>query len=319
MRLREATIAAMLMLWVAVVPASAQRVPAQQEVVPQATPPAAPSLTCDEAKLTPDSYRLTTEAQALILTAKRTTWWDNFIINRHLEAAWELHTGMAWAAEEALKLDPGNRMAWSILAREYVILGEELERAQEAWRSALDGGGPVVWMATFYDVDAKSFFVVAFDRQGFRIYRFGAFVGKVERKLGVPQYPGPEKVALWRALGGCIEPGVAAEAVVPWSSVKEIEVGHWVLWIKLADKIKLRSDSGDEERLDKLKVAFHGQPGRVEVTVKRDTSDHHKKTVSGVGLGPVEYQERLRWYLVKYFDPEGRISLPKPPGPGARW
>ncbi len=309
MRSRTATVAAVVMLVAFAVPGAAQ----------PAAAPAAPALTCDEAKLAPDSYRLATEAQALILTAKRTTWWDNFIVNRHLEAAWDLHTESAWAAEEALRLDPANRMAWSVLAREYVILGTEPERAEQAWRAALDASGPVVWMATFYDVDAKSWFIVAFDRQGFRVYRFGAFVGTVERKLGVPQYPGPEKAALWRALAGCIEPEVAPEAVVPWSSVKEIEVGHWVLWIKLAEKITLRADSGDQERLAKLKVAFHGQPGRVDVTVKRDTTDPHKKTVSGVGLGPVEFQERLRWFLVKFFDPEGRISLPKPPGPGAGW
>ncbi len=309
MRSRTATIAALLVLWAPILLAATQ----------QASTPAAPSLTCDEATLVPDSYRLTTEAEALILTAKRTTWWDNFIVNRHLEAAWDLHTEAAWAAEEALKLDPANRLAWAILAREYVVLGQELERAQQAWRATLDAGGAVVWTATIYEVDAKSYFVVAFDRQGFRIYRFGAFVGNVERKLGVPQFPGPEKVALWRALGGCIDPGAQAEAVVPWSAVKEIEVGHWVLWFKLADKIKVRSDSGDEEKLAKFKVALHGQPGSVEVHVSKDLSDRHKTTVTGVGLGPVDYQERVRWFLVKFFDPEGRISLPKPPGRGAGW
>jgi hypothetical protein len=309
MHLRTATITAVVWLSAPVLLAAAQ----------QAVAPAAPSLTCDEAKLVPDSYRLTTEAEALILTAKRTAWWDNFIVNRHLEAAWDLHTEAAWAAEQALRLDPANRLAWSILAREYVVLGEELERAEQAWRATLDASGAVVWTATIYDVDPKSYFVVAFDRQGFRIYRFGAFVGKVERKLGVPQFPGPEKVALWRALGGCIDAGAEPEAVVPWSDVKEIEVGHWVLWIKLADKIKVRADSGDEEPLGKLKVAFHGQPGSVELHVHNESTDPRKATVTGVGLGPVDYQERLRWFLVRFFDPEGRISLPKPPGRGAGW
>ncbi len=306
---RTTTIAAVVWLVVSVVFVAAQ----------QAEVPTAPTLTCDEAKLVPDSYRLTTEAEALILTAKRTDWWDNFIINRHLQAAWELHSGAAWAAEEALRLDPANRLAWSILAREYVILGQELERAELAWRTTLDASGAVVWTATIYEVDAKSYFLFAFDRQGFRIYRFGAFVGPVERKMGVPQFPGPEKPALWRALGGCIDPGTEAEAVVPWSAVKEIEAGHWVLWFKLADKIKVRSDGGDEEKVAKFKVALHGQPGTVEVNVSRDTTDPHKKTVTGVGLGPVDYQVRVRTFLAKFFDPEGRISLPKPPGRGAGW
>ncbi len=304
--MRSVTVAAVALAWLSVagVPAAA---------------PAAPALTCDEATIVPDSYRLATEAQAVIVTAKRTDWWDGFIVNRHLEAAWDLHTEAAWAAEQALQLDPANRLAWSILAREYVILGERLDRAAEAWRTALDAGGPVVWTATLYDVDAKSYFVVALDRQGLRIYRFGAFVGKVERKLGVPQFPGPEKAALWRALGGCIDAGAEPEAVVPWSKVREIEVGHWVLWLKLTDKIRVRADSGDEEKLSTIKVAFHGQPGRVEVRPHNDSTDPRKETVTGIGIGPVDYQERVRWFLVKFFDPDGKIALPKPPGPGAGW
>ncbi len=328
MRSKTATIAAAAWLCASVRPVGAQPPspqepaappPAVQQPAPQPAAAAPPPLTCDGAKLAPDSYRLTTEAEALILTAKRTTWWDNFIVNRHLEAAWDLHTEAAWAAEEALRLDPTNRLAWAILAREYVVLGERTERALEAWRATLDAGGAVVWTATIYDVDAKSYFVVAFDRQGLRIFRFGAFVGAVERKLGVPQFPGPEKVALWRALGGCIDPGVEPEATVPWGGVKEIEVGHWVLWFKLADPIKVRADSGDEERLARFKVALHGQPGRVELQRRNDATDPRKETVSGIGVGPVDYQERVRWFLVRFFDPDGRISLPKPPGPGAGW
>jgi hypothetical protein len=30
-----------------------------------------------------------------------------------------------------------------------------------------------------------------------------------------------------------------------------------------------------------------------------------------MGIGPLSYQQRVRYTLVKFIDPEGRISMPK--------
>src|SRR5689334_24141592 len=46
-----------------------------------------------------------------------------------------------------------------------------ISRAEAAWRTTLDNGGEVVWTATLYDVDARSYFVLAFDRMALRVYR----------------------------------------------------------------------------------------------------------------------------------------------------
>jgi hypothetical protein len=40
--------------------------------------------------------------------------------------------------------------------------------------------------------------------------------------------------------------------------------------------------------------------------------------LSGIAKGPAAYQERVRYTLAKFFDPEGRIKLPKQKR-GAGW
>jgi hypothetical protein len=70
--------------------------------------------------------------------------------------------------------------------------------------------------------------VVAFDRDGLRVYRFGELAGPFGTRLGIPQFPGPDRERFWRALGGCIDPDAQPEATVPWGDVREIKAGNWV-------------------------------------------------------------------------------------------
>jgi hypothetical protein len=69
--------------------------------------------------------------------------------------------------------------------RQYVVVGEDADYADRAWRTVLDNGGAVVWTATLYDVDAKSYFVVAFDRKALRVYRYGGLAGPFEIKVNL--------------------------------------------------------------------------------------------------------------------------------------
>src|SRR5687767_16000837 len=92
----------------------------------------AQSYTCDSGALNRESYRLTTDAQAMNVTRPRTNWWDGFdaSLRTHQNALGNLNDAALTIAERALDLDPKNQLAHSQLARQLVILGEQGERAR---------------------------------------------------------------------------------------------------------------------------------------------------------------------------------------------
>jgi hypothetical protein len=276
------------------------------------------SLTCDAAQLRADSYRLTTEVQALNLTRPRTTWWDAFdlTLSRSRDALADLNDGALAIAERAREIDDRNLLAHAQIARQLVILGVDGDRARTGIRRVFDAGGAIVWTATLYDVYARDYFLLAFDAGGIRVYRWGAAVDPVVRHLGVPEFPGPEAVRLWRALGGCLD-GLQHEAVVAWADVYEIKAGNYVLYFKFREPIRVSSDRGRSKTLRELKVALHGAMGTVEYRVS-DWDRHGAPSVTGIGIGPTSYQDRIRRTLAAVIDPLGRIRLPKAKR-GAGW
>jgi hypothetical protein len=74
--------------------------------------------TCNQAEIRPESYALTTRAQARIVTAERMDWWDGFDVGTAFEALHDLNASSTWAAERALELDPKNLLASGVLARQ---------------------------------------------------------------------------------------------------------------------------------------------------------------------------------------------------------
>jgi len=279
---------------------------------PLTTSRSAPSSpTCDAGLIDRDSYALSTTAQGHIVSADRLDWWDGFNVGTAFDALHELNTASTWAAERALALDANNLLAHGVLARQYVVIGEDAARAQREWRTVFDNGGAVVWTATLYDVDTRSYFVVAFDRQALRIYRFGEVAGGFDTHLGVPQFPGADRERLWRAWGGCIDADAVPEAVIPWSDIREIKAGNWVLYFKLTHKLRVSSDRGKKSDLDEIKVNLHGAIGSIEVHATRDPIDPWNVDVRTMAIGPLAYQERVRRTLVAMVDPENRIVLPK--------
>lgn len=270
-------------------------------------------LTCNEDELDPKSYAFTTIAQALAVTADRHDFWDSFELGKYAQDLADLNLDSVEAAERALEIDSRNLMAHGILARGYLNL-DDPERAQVGWRNALDGGGAVVWTATIYNVDARSYFVLAFDRRSLRVYRFGAITAHLEKGFyDIPKFPGPEDENFWKAMGGCMSPSFLPEAEIPWSEVREIKAGNWVLWFKLARPIRVGSDRGKRKTIDEIKVNLHGRTGDLEV---------YKPTgeccLAIRGRGPVDYQDLVRWTIVKFVDPERRIAMP-PVKPGLGW
>jgi len=288
------------------------------------SPAVAQTQTCDAAAIKRESYRLSTDAQAMNVTRPRTDWWDGFdaSLRTHQDALGDLNDAALTIAERALDIDPKNQLAHSQLARQLVILGEDGARARAEIKTLFANGGALAWTATLYDVDAKSFFVMAFDREGIRVFRFGEAAPNFTKHLGVPEFPGPEAKALWRAWGGCFD-GLRAEAFVPWKDVYEIAAGNYVIWFRFNTPVPVTADSRKKKTLKEFKVALHGAMGTVEFkqTPGSGDGDHwyeDTRTFSGVGLGPASYQNRVRMALVAEVDPDRRIKLPKQKR-GAGW
>jgi hypothetical protein len=258
------------------------------------------------------------------VTRPRTTWWDGFdaSLRTHHDALGDLNEAALTLAERALGLDPRNQLAQSQLARQLVILGEDSERTRAAIKTLFASGGSLAWTATLYDVDAKSFFVMAFNREGITVFRFGEAAPNFRRHLGVPQFPGPEATGLWRAWGGCFDT-LRAEAFVPWSDVREIAAGNYVIWFRFNTPVTVSSDNRKKKTLKEFKVALHGAMGTVDYRQTFGSGDDDRwyedtRTYTGIGRGPASYQDRIRLVLVAEVDPAGRIKLPKQKR-GAGW
>lgn len=293
-------------------------------LIPIATPAAAYELprtvvpTCNWRAIDPESYALTTTSEALNLLSPRYDFWNTFEINSHISDLRDLNLGARDLAERARERDPGNLMAHSILARQYLILNWK-HPAEDAWRTVLDHGGAVIWTATLYDVDAKSYFLMAFDRQAVRIYRMGQFTRQITRHRGMAEFPNPGETRFYEAVAGCPDSAVPPVATVPWQDVKEIKAGNWVLWFKLTRPITIVSDGNEKKTLREIKVNLHGETGRLTFLASPNPGDSaggsSKKerepwtAVRGIAIGPYDYQHRVRDMLVRFVDPTGRIKL----------
>lgn len=304
-RLRSKFVWTSLFVVFAILPAASQR-----RIVDERRFTIAP--TCDARAIDPASYALTTRAQAAIVAEDRSgAWWERFSVEEAAADLYDLNSSATYAAERARTLDPRNLLSYSLLARQYVVTGEDAELADAAWLTTLDNGGAVVWTATLYDVDTKSFFVMAFNRESLRVYRYGELAGAYPTHLGYPKFVGEDRERFWRAMAGCIDPTARAEAVIPWSGVHEIKAANWVLYFKLTAPVTITSDRGKKKTLNEIKVNLHGAIGTVETHVSRDPVDPWKADVRTIGMGPFDYQQRVRATIVKFVDPAGRIKLPK--------
>lgn len=282
-------------------------------------------LTCDRSAIDSESYELATIGQARALLADRSDFWDAFHINPHIATLRELNLDVQELAERALARDPRNMMAHSILARQYTVLGRH-HAAIESWGRVVGAGGVVVWTATLYDVDYKSYFLMAFGRDAVRIYRMGQFTGPIERRLGYAKFPEPSDLAFYEATAGCPNPSVPPIATIRWTSVKELRSGNWVLWFKLADPVTLVSDRGNRKTLGEIKVNLHGETGEVKILAEQNpdfdpTWDHESeafKNIRGIGLGPWDYNRRMRDMILGFAAPASHIRRTSA-GRGAGW
>lgn len=195
-------------------------------------------------------------------------------------------------------------------ARSNIISAIDGAETIHAWNHVLDRGGVIGWTATEYNVDARSFFVFAFDRTALRVYRANAFARTED------------------ATEGCVDASVKPEAVIPWTNVREIEAGNWVLWFRLKQPVEIRSDRGKKKTVKELKVFFHGASGDTltysynVVPIGRHwfwgTTIYRAENLRGIAVGPTDFQRRLQFVIASAIDPEGRIAM-KRKGRGAGW
>jgi len=258
-------------------------------------------LTCDRTVIDPVSYEMATVGQAQALLSDST-----------LD---DLNGDIQELAERALERDPRNMMAASILARQYAILGSERE-AVDAWTRVSDNGGVVVWTATLYDVDYKSYFLMSFGRDAIRIYRMGQFTGSIDRHLGYAKFPEEGEVAFYEAAAGCPSLSVEPVTTIPWSQVNELRSGNWVLWFKLAKPATVTSDRGIRKTLGEIKVNLHGETGVVKVLAERnpdfdpewDDETDAFRNLRGIALGPWDYNRRVRDLILRVAEPASHIK-----------
>ena len=269
--------------------------------------------TCRADRIDPRSYALTTRAVAMASTQPRLGWWEAFdlgSVERQLDG---LNDRVTRVAARALEIDPGNLLGHQILARQYLVLGDA-ERAQAAWSAVFAAGGAVAWTATLYDVDVRTYFLLAFDARGIRVYRFDQVVDQLKRgRAGIPEFPGPDD-RFWAADAGCIPSEIVPDAEVPWSAVREIKAGNWVLWFELDRKVQIGSDrTGKRKTLDEIKLNLHGRSGSFEVY---EPVGEHRPAIRS--RGPADYQDMVRRTIAEFVDPARRLSLP-PVQPGIGW
>lgn len=274
--------------------------------------PAPPAATCDPAGIDPQSYKLTTEAQALNVLRPREPWWEPYGLWQGPREIGSVDEGAVAIAERAKELDAANLLADGQLARHYVSLAVDARKAEDTWRRVLDGNGAIVWTATLFEVDPRSPFILAFDRNGIRVYRFTQLAGDVRTHFGAPDFPGPEREAFWRALGGCLPPDVVPEAELAWRDVTAIGGTTSMLRFELSRKVGIRSDRGSRREDDTLEVILHGQAGVVDFRFAVTPYGRRPFFVRRpASPDPTLFQERVRQMLVQSFDPDGRIELPK--------
>lgn len=181
------------------------------------------------------------------------------------------------------------------VGRGNVDAGVEAAEARASWNHVLDCGGSIAWPATLYNIDGRASFVFTFDRTALRVFRT-----RSERP----------------------------EAVIPWSEVREIESGNWVIWFRMRTPVDITSDRGKHKRVSDLKVFLHGGGGgdltyyyNLEYAGRHwfwGTPVYEVKNLRGIAVGPTDYQRRVQGFLAEMFDPDHHIVL-KRKGRGAGW
>jgi len=254
--------------------------------------PSTETATCEQPSINAESYKLTIEAEALNVLRPREPWWEPYGIWKDPREIGNLNEASIQLAERAQELDDKNLLAHGYLARLYVVMAIDAKKAEAEWHRVVDNGGAVVWTGTLYEVDPRSFFVLAFDQKGIRLFRFSQLAGELRTHFGVPDFPGPDRAEFWRAMGGCLPPNLDPELQIPWSAVRELRPSTWALSAELRDKVTITSDRRKQRTDDTIEFNLHPYLGGVDF--------RYGMTPWGaqpVGADPAAYHMRVKQML----------------------
>ena len=119
----------------------------------------------------------------------------------------------------------------------------------------------VVWTATLYDVDYKSYFLMSFGRDAVRIYRMGQFTGPIDRTLGYAKFPEPTESRFTRRRRAVRIPR-SRRPTIRWSDVKELRSGNGCVVVQALGAGDDRVGSRKQETLREIKVNCTAKPAR---------------------------------------------------------
>lgn len=242
-------------------------------------------LESDPISLDSESYRLCTDAQALIWNQGD---YPDFIDWPDVPMAPALQKSVASlkAAERATELDRQNPYAHALLARYYLLPLDTDDLALESWTVLFDNGLGVSLTASY----AGAPVIGHIKRDGIYVYRYEQF--------GVHgDTPSPSQRAFWDANAGNIPSALEPSVVLSWEDVEAIVTTEegWKLEHHGGGSSSIAFSSGIDSfgwDLDWYDFWF----GDVDT---REAS-----------FLPLDYHARLRTVVLGLIDPEGRIRAP---------
>jgi hypothetical protein len=92
------------------------------------------------------------------------------------------------------------------------------------------------------------------------------------------------------------------------AAVREIESGNSVLWFELDRAIPISSDRAKRKNVNTLMISLHDATGAFDFRYPGRGGPMFMRRAS---TSAAAYQERVRGTIVQFFDPDGRIKLPK--------
>ena len=254
---------------------------------------------------------MATIGQARALLTDRTDFWDAFRINRHIATLRELNLDAQELAERALARDPRNMMAHSILARQYTILGLGSPGRR------IMGAGCQRWWGRRVDRDPLrrrlQELLPDVVRPRCRAYLSNGAVHRADRPHArVCEISGTVRGRVLRGdrgLSGSLDRAGRHDSMERRQGAALGKLGVVVQARGAGDD---RVGSREQENAARDQSNLHGETGEVTILAEQNpdlrwpagvSESEPYKNVRGIGLGPWDYNRRMRDMVLRFAEP----------------